>query len=342
MVPPPNSPEPGLEPLFDRIIVVDWSAHTGPKRGADSIWLCSLDAATLDTPDTPDIPDIEVLENIPTRLEARSRLRELMAPRHADGASRTLLSIDVALGYPAGTAHGAGLVAGHDDRPWESMWRHLATTYQEGERNRPSRDHDRWSVASDLNRRLVASGHGLRFWGCPPRRANEHLTTTKPPDARTAADRECEARLRTAGLRPFPVWQLLGAGSVGSQTLTAIPMLEALRHEPDLAGRVVVWPFETGIDQAKVSSTLADASVVIAEIWPGTLTSATVDACIPVHSPDVKDARQVTALARHLRTLDRNAQLLAHFCPELDEATATRVVDEEGWILLLPTVDGNR
>lgn len=212
----------------------------------------------------------------------------------------------------------------------------FATSYREGARNRPEREHDRWTVATELNRRLVASGSGLHFWGCPPRRASADLTTRRPPVGGLRTDRACEARLREAGLRPFSVWQLLGAGAVGSQTLTAIPMLEALRHDVGPGGRGVVWPFETGIDPAGVTAAFDDATVVIAEIWPGTLSSQVVDACITDHSSAVKDARQVTALARHLRALDRDQELLPLFCPELDAATADAVVAEEGWVLGLP------
>ena len=339
MVRPPNSPDGRRTPRFDRIVVVDWSAHTGPKRGPDSIWLCAIDVDGSDTHTGDDAgDDTEVLENIPTRLEAHSRLRDLVSVNSDARPTRTLLTIDVALGYPSGTASAAGLT---DDRhrPWESMWRHLSEAYCEGPRNRPERASDRWTVATDLNRRLVESGAGLHFWGCPPRRAGAMLTTRRPPPGRLATERSCEVHLRAKGLRPFSVWQLLGAGAVGSQTLTAIPVLDAIRNDPDLAGGAVVWPFETGIDGPGVAAGIARAHCVIAEIWPGTLPSDVVDRCEPPHSAGVKDARQVTALARHLRDLDREDRLGEWFCPDLDPDTAATVVGEEGWVLGLTVGD---
>lgn len=317
-----------MAPLFDRIVVVDWSARTGPARGADSIWICSLD------PGHPGsgAPALEVVENVPTRLEAHERLRALLT-----GPRRVLLAIDVALGYPAGTAAAAGLVERGASRPaWRAMWEHLARAYREGPRNRPPRDHDRWTVATDLNRRFVESGVGPHFWGCPPRRASDDLTTTRPAAVALGPDRECETRLRARGLRPFSVWQLLGAGAVGSQTLTAIPMLEALRHELGGAGRTVVWPYETGLDEQPVVAALRRATVVIAEIWPGTLAAHEIEACVPPVGADVKDSRQVTALARHLAGLDASGDLVDRFAPRLAPDTAARVVDEEGWVLAMP------
>jgi len=324
---PPSSPDEASR-VFDRIVVVDWSARATPARGADSIWVCALDAR-------PGAPVRELVENIPTRNEARTRLREILS-----APGRSLLTIDVALGYPAGTASAARLMADGDEVPaWQAMWEHLRHAYRDGHRNRAEPGHDRWTVATDLNRRFVESGVGPHFWGCPPRRASADLTATRPAAFRIGPDRACESALRARGLRPFSVWQLLGAGAVGSQTLTAIPVLDSLRREPDFVDRTVVWPFETGIGRTEVEAAIGRAAVVIAEIWPGTLSSEVVDRCVPPVGADVKDARQVTALARHLAALDADGELVAEFSPLLDPATAARVVDEEGWVLGVAPVD---
>ena len=58
-----------------------------------------------------------------------------------------------------------------------------------------------------------------------------------------------------------PVWKLAYPGSVGSQTLTGIARLEALRHGPHEAD-IAIWPFETQFADS------LEKPVVIAEIYP--------------------------------------------------------------------------
>jgi precorrin-8X/cobalt-precorrin-8 methylmutase len=59
-----------------------------------------------------------------------------------------------------------------------------------------------------------------------------------------------------------PCWKLAYTGSVGSQVLTGIPVVRALRDDPDWADRTRIWPFETGF------SARPDAQIVLAEVWP--------------------------------------------------------------------------
>ena len=81
--------------LFDVIVIVDWSAQSSAKRGADSIWSYELDAA---------LPAHGDPINHPTRAEAREHLVSRLQ-RHA---TRTvLLGFDFPLGYPAGFAAAA-------------------------------------------------------------------------------------------------------------------------------------------------------------------------------------------------------------------------------------------
>lgn len=282
--------------VFDRLVIVDWSAAAAPKRGADSIWICELDART----------DTEVTWNPPTRWEARDLLADAVRR-----PGRTLVGVDFPLGYPEGFAAAVGL----GGPPWSAVWQHLGDTVVDDARNR----NNRWEVAREWNRRLGAP----HFWGAPPATANEWLTVRKPRTAQALPfHRECERRLRTNGLRPFTVWQLLGAGSVGSQTLTGIPVMHQLRHHPELEHRVRVWPFETGLTPAPCAA-IHDA-VVLAEVWPSAIGFDHVD-------HPVKDARQVLALARHLAEHDRAGTLGAMFAPKVDDAAA--VVSEEGWVL---------
>ena len=44
-----------------------------------------------------------------------------------------------------------------------------------------------------------------------------------------------------------PCWKLAYTGSVGSQSLTGIPVVRQLRDDPRWAGRARIWPFETGL-----------------------------------------------------------------------------------------------
>jgi hypothetical protein len=120
------------------------------------------------------------------------------------------------------------------------------------------------------------------------------------------------------------VWQLLGAGSVGSQVLTGIPVVHHLRHHVALRDRARVWPFETGL--ATTPAADVDDAIVIAEVWPSSIPFDHVD-------HPVKDARQVIALAHHLAALDAAGSLGPLFVPSLTASEAAAVVAEEGWVL---------
>ena len=274
--------------MFDRIVIADWSASNTPKSGADSIWISCLDRGTR-----------AVAINHRTRAAAFEALVDL-----ADVPGRVLLGFDFPLGYPAGFAAEMGL----DGEPWSATWALLTELLDDDHRNR----NNRFEVASELNRRL-----GRRqFWASPPRRANEHLTTTKPAhtDAHLPEFRAAELRLRDRKRYPFSAWQLLGAGSVGSQALTGIPVVQRLRRHPRLGGRVQVWPFETGL-----ALPAGPDAIVLAEIWPSAIEFAHVE-------HPVKDARQVIALAHWLATQDADL-----FSPPAADSPA--VLTEEGWVL---------
>jgi hypothetical protein len=278
--------------LFDRIVIVDWSAQATPKRGPDSIW-----SYTTGDPDAV---------NHRTRAAASTALIDLL---RAPG--RTLVGFDFPLGYPAGFAAGALLEGA---MPWSAVWEHLAAVVTDDDRNR----NNRWDVAADLNRRLGER----RFWGVPPSQASTDLTVRKPVGLDEF--RIVERRLKELHMHPASTWQLLGAGSVGSQALTGIPVVHRLRNHPDLRHRARVWPFETGLTDDPTSH--CSEAIVLAEVWPSAIPFRHID-------HDVKDAKQVIALARHYAELDADDRLAAMFRPDLDPATANLVVDEEGWIL---------
>lgn len=279
--------------MFDRIVVVDWSASATPKRGADSIWVSCLDRGGR-----------AAVANHRTRADAFAALVELAAV-----PGRVLVGFDFPLGHPVGFAADLGLAG----EPWAATWALLTELIDDDERNR----NNRFEVAAALNRRLGR----LQYWATPPRRAGMHLTTTRPPrgDEHLPEFRTAERHLREQGRHPFSVWHLLGAGSVGSQTLTGIPVVERLRHHPALRDRVRVWPFQTGL------ALPADRDVVlVAEVWPSAIPFEHVD-------HPVKDARQVIALAHWLA-----AQSPAVFAPPAASSPtvlAEAILTEEGWIL---------
>lgn len=285
---------------FDVLVIVDWSANATPKRGADSIWSYELDLQD-DSQHEP--------VNHRTRADARAHLVDLLV-RHEHRS--VLLGVDFPFGYPAGFARAAGLVR-PGTAPWAVTWAHLADRLTDDTRNR----NNRWEVAAELNERM---GHH-RFWGSPPSRAGAHLPTHRPIPP--ATDRAAEARFRSRGLRPFSPWQLLGAGSVGSQSLTGIPMLQHLRQHEAFAHRTRVWPFETGL---AAPDTTGGNVIVMAEVWP-----SSVDFSNDLHA--VKDARQVRALAESLAADQRAGRLRAAFQPSLADDVAAAVVAEEGWVL---------
>ena len=277
--------------LFDRYVVVDWSAAGSPKTGKDSIWI-----AVADRVGDP------ALTNPRTRAVAASELAAL-----AGGA--TLIAVDASLGYPAGAASWFGLIG---VPPWRAWWDELAATIVDDDANR----NNRFAVADRLNARGGGDGP---FWGCPVGAETAHLSPRKPRSFPVPEYRLVEQRLRERGHRPASGWQLLGAGSVGSQSLTLLPLLRRLLG----TGPVEVWPFTTGLRAPERGAT------VVAETWPSAF-----DLDLSRHP--IRDAAQVDGVARRLRRADTAGELSGWFAPPVD-AAARRVIErEEGWVLLPP------
>jgi len=280
--------------VFDRYVVVDWSAHSTPKLGRDSVWIAVSDAAG------------DSVRNLPTRSAALAHLAEVAA---ADTSASVLLGVDFSLGYPAGTARALGL----EGTPWSAMWELLDDLVCDDDHNA----NNRFAVAADLNRRLT--GTASPFWGCPPSRASDHLACTKPTwTGGLGTWRTVEELLRTHGHRPFSSWQLLGAGAVGSQSLVGIPRLQRLRRS--LGGRVEVWPFTTGL---RVPD---PGRIVVVEVWPSMVP-------FHAGAGEIRDAAQVVATARWLAAMGRDELLGSLFTPDVDDGAAEVVTSEEGWVL---------
>jgi molybdopterin molybdotransferase len=76
---------------FDSVLVVDWSANSTPKLGADSIWIGSAGAGAVPP------------ENFATRALAMAALRARLDGALASGA-RVLVAFDIGFGFPCGFA----------------------------------------------------------------------------------------------------------------------------------------------------------------------------------------------------------------------------------------------
>lgn len=283
--------------MFDRVIVLDWSANSVPKRGKDSIWLAHFDS------DTPDGRAV----NVATRHEALDQLEVLMC------GQRTLLAVDFSLGYPRGTAVALGLTG----LPWEAMWALLDSTIVDEVDNA----NNRFDVAAELNRRVTDIDGP--FWGRPHTQTFDGLTTKKVSCDPLPEWRYVEEFLRARRLRPFSSWQLLGAGAVGSQSLLGIASMARLRRRlVDVHHlHVDVWPFTTGLTEPQIRH----HGSVIAEIWPS---------MVPVVDNGlVHDEAQVLTLGSHVRRADQNAELMQWFAPEAAGTRRQAIIEEEGWVL---------
>ena len=292
--------------LFDAYIMVDWSAAAKPALGANSIWIGIL------AKDARLKLQFKAV-NIDTRLKARAFLEDMVAKLTRRG-DRVLLGFDFPLGYPAGTAKALGLDVSKQP-PWASMHAHLAGKPKD----------KRYAIAAGLN--YAISKGPYPFWGAPGRDVVSTLASTKPdftgqplPEFRIA---ECNLRDRKLG-QPKSVWQLAYTGSVGSQSLTGIPHIHALRAAWPNAR---IWPFEIGAHEI-TEDDLQGVDVVIAEIYPS-LVNANAE------KGETLDEIQVREIARHYSQLDEKGLLGASFSTgkSLDEGKIEQIQAEEGWIL---------
>src|SRR5579862_689794 len=289
--------------LFDHYVIVDWSAASRPKRGRDSIWICHR------------FPDGERVDNPPTRAEARALLARSLAAAMARG-ERVLLGFDFPFGYPAGFADRLGLKG----PAWRAVWNEIAGRIED----KPNNNNNRFDVANDFNRRISDGVFpAFPFWGRPVRMTAEFL---KPKHHRShESGALAEKRLIDKWMKGAqPCWKLLGAGSVGSQTLTGIPVVWALRNDRRWRHSARIWPFETGLRPPK------EAQIVFAEVWPSWWDwKATRD------PSEVNDSAQVRHVARLFAARDRAGTLTAMFFGGRSlTPTERRVAErEEAWTL---------
>lgn len=227
-----------------------------------------------------------------TRAEAESHLSNLIATEQAAGR-RLLIGFDFPMGYPTGFA--ARLTGQANPR---AIWRWLADHITD-DANR----NNRFAVADAINARL---GDGP-FWGRPASLPLPYLPERKAVDYPALGLSERRAA-ETHVPRAQPVWKLFTTGSVGSQALMGLPLIHRLSQRPGTA----VWPFDP----------ITTAPVVLAEVYPSLL------APLVAQTPGIKDAAQVTLLARALSRLSQKGDLAALLTPPNLPQIA-----EEGWIL---------
>ena len=290
-------------PLFDAYIVVDWSAANTPTTGRDSIWyvVYQRHGHRLRR---------QALNNPPTRAAAIESLGHVLA-RLVEAGQRSLVGFDFPLGYPDGTSSRLGFPG----LPWRYMWQFLADEIVDDTKNCSNQ----FDVAENLNR-LLDDGP-FPFWGNVREEERQYLRRRgrRPHSFKDLAEwRLCDTRGRTNS----SVWQLAGAGSVGSQTLTGIPRVWQIRRDPRLALVTHIWPFETGLAYD------ARPQIILAEVYPSFIKPMVI-------SGKPKDAGQVVAAARYFADLDDNGQLGALFsgAKGLSASQKTVVEQEEAWIL---------
>ena len=282
--------------MFDAYVMVDWSAANVPRTGRDSIWICWRDRAG------------ERVVNPATRHQARAVLADWLAEPMA-GGKRVLIGFDFPFGYPTGFAARLGLAG----TPWQAVWNEVARLISDDEQNA----NNRFDVAALMNERV--SGEKFPFWGCPAQPARNCLG----PKHHRGHEQNGLAERRLideymAGAQPC--WKLLGAGSVGGQVLTGIPVVRALREDVRWRQQAQVWPFETGLDAP------TNAQLVFAEVYPS----------LWRHGDEKpKDKAQVRAVVKFFADRDYADDLGRFFAgdPELTREQRRRVEDEEAWTL---------
>jgi hypothetical protein len=289
--------------LFDAYLMVDWSAAASPTFGKDSIWWALLQR-------DGDRTEMTRRENPRTRDAATTEIADLLATLMENGA-RVLVGFDFPFGYPTGTASRLNMPG----LPWRHMWQELADLLNDA----PNNENNRIDVAEGLNERL--SGEAFPFWGNVREETRPYLVRRerRPHGQSDLTEwRLCDHRARTTS----SVWQLAGAGSVGSQVLTGIPRVLQLRTDPRLATISHIWPFETGLAHDP------RPRIIFSEVYPSLID--------PEPEPNmVKDARQVRTIAAYFAALDDTGDLEPLFegDPALSPAERKSVVAEESWIL---------
>lgn len=274
------------------VIALDWSSRSKPSPKspvADAIYSCLGRQGS----------GVEKPRYHRTRQSAFEYLRKAVQSE-LDQGRHVILGADFAFGYPLGAAE---KLCKSDDPL--ALWDLLESLIEDA----PDNSNNRFAVAAKLNDRFDGLGP---FWGCP-----RQVTLASLPQKGTdryghgmADKRLCDGHTPSAQ----SAWKLFTTGSVGSQTLLGLPMLNRLRA--CFKGRTAVWPFQS----------CGDADLIIVEIYPSLydLNDLPNDGIMAV-----KDARQVYRVVKEFLETD----ILAH---TLTCDIRSSQIRQEGWIMGVP------
>jgi precorrin-8X/cobalt-precorrin-8 methylmutase len=312
-------------PLFDAYVMVDWSGSNRRRAGRqDCIWIAH-------GPSTANVP---TTVSPPSRTEAEHFMRAQLQPIVAAKRGRVLLCADFGYGYPAGFASLLANRVSDALPPWRIVWQYLSKHVQDdlGAKpgQQPTNRSNRFEVASAINAAVSNPSFPGPFW-CQFKPGVYAYIPQKQPPQPFADTNGAISPLRITDRRaksntPF---RLFGNGSVGSQVLTGIPRLHAIRFDPQFTKCSAVWPFETG--WAPRSGRWLDAAIRIlhAEIYPSVR--------MPLNDK-IKDRGQVRAMWHWARDLDRRNLLAKEFAIpsgiKSGSAEDHLIRSEEGWILV--------
>ncbi len=272
---------------FDTVIVVDWSAANVPspvKASADAIWIGVARAGGCE------------VGYHRTRAAAEAALVAVL-DAEASAGRRVLAGFDFPLGYPQGFARQLTGMAGP-----RGVWDWLEAHLVDGPDNRSNR----FELAAGINTRFGGAGP---FWGRPAGLDLPTLPTRKLVDYAGLGLTE-RRRIELAVPRAQSVWKLYTTGSVGSQSLTGLPMIARLARREGCA----VWPFDA-----------VEAPLVLTEVYLSLLAR---DVALAVTQGEIKDAAQVRLLAQAFWALSARGDFGALL--DLPQGAAQ---SEEGWIL---------
>lgn len=266
---------------FDTIVMVDWSGGNdrGLKPKKDAIW---VGVARGGEPEMP-----IYLRN---RQVAETWLTDLFEAERAAGR-RVLAGFDFPFGYPEGVA---AHVTGRAD-PF-ALWHWLEARIEDAPKS-----NNRWQVAGAMNALYPGTGP---FWGNGTK--TDVADLPRKGRARDGHGVSEWRQVERAAKGTFSVWQLAGAGAVGSQVLVGLPVLARLRRRFG----ATTWPFEA-----------PNAPLVLVEIWPSLLNDVVKAQC--ADTGEIRDAVQVRLLSKALSALPED---------QLAAMLAVRSA-EEGWIL---------
>lgn len=276
---------------FDAVVIVDWSAastRTSARNQKDSIWIGWRTAYDHGE------------SHYRTRAEGEACVANFIASCRQNG-QRLLVGFDFAFGYPQGFA--AQLTGTASAK---SVWAWLAERITDTALN----VNNRFAVANQINQGFAGQGP---FWSHPASHQYAHLTPTKRGIDYQALGFDEFRQVEKIAKGAKSTWMLCNPGSVGSQSLMGLPMINRLSQPTDTA----VWPFDP----------MADAGVVLAEVYPSLL-AAEVTAAMAADAALVKDQAQVRLLAQALFALSQTDRL-APLCV----TPGPPVACEEGWIL---------